>query len=186
MEIIGPLHSRDGKGVQKIEHTTPEQCDSHPRKKLAGVRAGGSWRLGPLRMLLVTGILALLGVASLILCCDIHVAPDRLAFRKDAAALEGLETRSGRHDSRIEARSLPPPTASSTGLDRVDAQPAVFLQSAPPKAGVIAGLVSAVDRKRRTDSGVAREQLRAFKSDLEVRPDNIRNPERQRAISPPG
>jgi hypothetical protein len=73
----------------------------------------------------------------------------------------------------------------SLSLDRVDAQPEVILQSAPPKASLIAGLVSTVDRKRSTDSGAARKQPRAFKKDIEVPPDNIRNAQRQRAISPP-
>jgi hypothetical protein len=150
-----------------------------------GVRTGGSLRPGPLQVLLVTGILAFLGVAFVILSHDVHLAPDKLAFQKDAAALERLETQSRQDDSRIESRILPSATASRAGLDRVDALPEEILQSAPPKPSLIAGLASSVDRKRSTDSGAARKQLRAFKRDLEVRPDNIRNPQRQRAISPP-
>jgi hypothetical protein len=152
-------------------------------KDLPGVRTGGSLRPGPLQMLLVTGILAFLGVTFVILSHDIHLAPDRLAFRKDAAALESLETQSSRDYSRIESRILPLVTATSAGLDRVNARPEEILQSAPPRARLIAGPVSAVDRKRSTDSGAARKQLRAFKRDLEVRPDNIRT--EQRAVSPP-
>ena len=137
-------------------------------KNLRGVRAGGSWRPGALRMLLVTGILAFLGVTFVILSHDIHLAPDKLAFRKDAAALESLEAQSSQDDSRIESRILPLVTASSAGLDRVNARPEEILQSAPSKASLIAGLVSAVDRKRSTDSGAARKQPRAFKKDIEV------------------
>jgi hypothetical protein len=119
-------------------------------------------------MLLVTGILAFLGVTFVILSHDIHLAPDKLAFRKDAAALESLEAQSSQDDSRIESRILPLVTASSAGLDRVNARPEEILQSAPSKASLIAGLVSAVDRKRSTDSGAARKQPRAFKKDIEV------------------
>ena len=111
--------------------------------------------------------------------------PDKLAFQKDAATLESLETHSRQDDSRIESRSLPPATASSAGLDRLVAQPEEILQSASPKPSLIARLPGSVDRKRNTDSGTARKQLRAFKRDLEVRPDNIRNPQRQRTLSPP-
>jgi len=71
------------------------------------------------------------------------------------------------------------------GPDRVDAQPEKIVQSGPPKPSLIAGLAGSVDRRRSGDSGTARKPLRAFKRDLEVRPDDIGNSQRQRAISPP-
>jgi len=79
-------------------------------KNLRGVQTGGNWRPGSLQMLLVTGILAFLGAASLILSFGIRLAPDQLAFQKDAAALESLVTQSRLDDSRVESRSLPPAT----------------------------------------------------------------------------
>jgi len=148
-------------------------------KNLRGVRTGRSWGLGVLQMLLVAGILAYLGVASLILSFSIRFAPDKLALQKDAAGLESLETQSRQYDSLNESRILPLVTARSAGLDRVNARPEEILQSGLPKARSIAGLVSAVDRKRSADSGAARKQLRAFKRDVEVRPDNIGNSQRQ-------
>jgi hypothetical protein len=108
-------------------------------------------------MLLVTGILAFLGVTVVIPSYDIHLAPDKLTLQKDATALESLETQSGQDDPRIEARSLDSTTASSAGVDRVDAQPEEILQSAPPKPSLNARLTSSVDRKRTTDSGAARK-----------------------------
>jgi len=102
--------------------------------------------------------LGFLGVTIAILSYDIHLGSDKLAFQKDAAALGSLETHSRQDDSRIGAPSLPSATASRTGSDRVDAQPEEILQSAPPKPSVIAGLVSAVGRKKSTDSGAARRQ----------------------------
>jgi hypothetical protein len=121
-------------------------------ENLRGGRTGGSWRPGPLQMLLVTGILAFLGVTFLILSYDIDLAPDKLTFHKDAAALESLEPQSRQDDSRIETRSLPSSTASSAGL-----QPEEILQSAPPKPSLIARLAGSVDRKRGTNSGAARK-----------------------------
>jgi hypothetical protein len=136
-------------------------------------------------MLLVTGLLAFLGVTFVIVSHDIHLAPNKLAFQKDAAALERLESQSRQDNSRIESRSLLSATASSAGLDRVDAQSEEILQSAPRKASLIARLPGSVDRKRSIDSGAARKPLTGFKRDLEVPLDNIGNPQRQRAISPP-
>jgi hypothetical protein len=86
-------------------------------KNLRGVRRSGSWRPDSLQMPLVTGILAFLGATFVILSHDVHLAPDKLAFRKDAAALESLETQSSQDDSRIESRILPLVTASSAGLE---------------------------------------------------------------------
>ena len=92
----------------------------------------------------------------MILSHDVHLAPDKLAFRKNTAALESLEIQSSQDDSRIESRILLLVTASRAGLDRVNARPEEILQSAPPRARLIAGLASSVDHKRSTDSRAAR------------------------------
>jgi hypothetical protein len=126
------------------------------------------------------------GATFVILSHDIHLPPPiDSRSRRTRLALESLETQSGEDNSRIEARSLPSAAASRAEADRVYAQPEEILQSAPPKPSLIARLAGSVDWKRRTDSGAARKQPRAFQRDPEVRPDNIRNAQRQRAVSPP-
>lgn len=94
------------------------------RPKIARpIKAGRSWRPGPIQTLLATGLSAFLGVALVILILGIHTAPDKLTLRKDAAELASLVTQSRLDDPHTEARSLPSATATDPGIDRVDAQP---------------------------------------------------------------
>lgn len=147
------------------------------------IRTGRGRRPGPIQTLLATGLSGFLGVALVILILGIHPAPDKLMLQKDAAELASLETQSRLDDSHTEAPSLPSATATNAGIDRVDAQPDERPQSEAPKSRLIASRASAVERKRDTDSGGARKQLRAFKRDLEGRSDNVRNPQRQTALA---
>jgi hypothetical protein len=144
-------------------------------KKLWATRTGRRWHPGPIQTLLATGLSAFLGVTLVILAQDIHPAPDKLTLQKDAAELASLETH-----SRMD--SLPSATAGNAEIDRVAEQPEERPQPEAPKSKLIASRASSVDRKRDTDSSVARKQLRVFKRDLEGRPDKVRNPQRQTAV----
>jgi hypothetical protein len=153
-------------------------------KNLRTTRTGRSWRPGPIQTLAATGLSAFLCVTLVMLIQNIHLTPDKITLQKDAAELASLETQSRMDYSRAEARSLPSATAYNAGIDRVDAQPKERPQSEAPTSRLIASRASSVDQKWDTDSGAASKQARAFKKDLKSRPDNVRNPQRQRAVAP--
>lgn len=132
------------------------------------------WRPDPIRMLLVIGFLAFLGVALVILIQSIHPAPDKYTLEKDKAELASLDAQSRVDHSHIEEQSLPLATASSARIDRVDTPPEELSQPGLLKPGLTASVASSVDQKRDTDSRAARKQSRAFKRDLKGRADNIR------------
>lgn len=125
-------------------------------------------------MLLVTGFLAVLGVALVILIQNIHPVPDKHTLEKDKAELATLEeTQSGMDHSHIEAQSLSLARASSA---RVDAPPEELSRPGLPESTLTASVASSVDGKRDTDS-------RAVRKHLKGRADSIRNPQRQRALA---
>ena len=142
-----------------------------------------SWPPDPIRILLVTGALAFIGVTLVILIQDIHPAPDKHTLEKDAAELASLDTQSHMGHSYIEAQSLSLTRASSAGIDRVDAPPEELSQPELAKSRLTASMASPVDRKKDTDSREVMKQSRAFKRDLKGRADNIRNPQRQTALA---
>ena len=120
-------------------------------------------------MLLVTGFLAVLGVALVILIPDIHPTPDKHTLEKDKAELASLETQSGMDQSHIAAQSLSLAGASSARVDASPAQPGL------PESTLTASVASSVDGKRDTDSRAPRKHLKG-------RAD-IRNPQRQTALA---
>lgn len=152
-------------------------------KNLRTARKVRSWPPDPIRILLVTGPLAFLGVTLVILIQDIHPPPDKLTLQKDAAELAGLDTQSHMGHSYIEAQSLPLATASNAGINRVDAPPEEPSQSGLAKSRLIASVASSVDQKRDTDLRPVRKQSRAFGRDLKGRTDNVQNPQRQTALA---
>jgi len=149
----------------------------------SATRTGRNWCPNPIQMLLATGLFASLGVTLVILIQGIHPAPDKLTLQKDASELASLEKQSRMEDSQIEARTLPSPTAGRAGIDQVDARPEERLQSEGLKSSLIASRVSSIDRKSDTDSGATREP-KAFKRDIEGRTSNLRNPQKQRPVTP--
>ena len=149
----------------------------------SATRTGRNWHPDPIQVLLAIGLFASLGVTLVILIQDIHPAPDKLTLQKDASELASLQKQSRMDDSHIEARTLPSATAGGAEIDRVDAQPGERLQSEGLKSSLIASRASSVDRKSDTDSGATREP-RAFKRDIEGRTSNLRNPQRQRPVTP--
>ena len=146
----------------------------------SATRPGRNWCPGPVQMLLATGLFASLGVTLAILTQDIHPAPDKLTLQKDASELASLEKQSRMNDSHIKARTLASATASSAGIDRVDAQPEERLQSEGLKSSLIASRVSSVDRKSDTDPDATREP-KALKRDTS---SSLRNPRRQKPVTP--
>ena len=146
-------------------------------------RTGKNWRPNPIQMLLATGLFATLGVTLVILIGDIHPAPDKLTLQKDASELASLEKQSRMDDSHIEARTLASAAAGSAGIDPVDAQPEERLQSESLKSSSIASRASSVDPKSDTDPGATTEP-KVFKRHIEGRTSNLRNPQRQRPVTP--
>src|SRR5215469_11956613 len=146
-------------------------------------RVRRSWCPNRIQLLLVIGLFASLCVTLVILIQDIHPAPDKLTLQKDASELASLEKQSGMEDSHIEARTLPPATASSAGIDQVDARPEERLQSESRKSSSIASRASSVDPKSDTDPGATTEP-KVFKRHIEGRTSNLRNPQRQRPVTP--
>ena len=142
-------------------------------KSLRTAREVRRWRPDPIRILLVTGFLAVLGVPLVILIPDIHPTPDKHTLEKDKAELASLETQSGMDHSHIAAQSLSLAGASSA---RVDAPPEELSQPGLPKSTLTASVASSVDGKTDTDS-------RAVRKHLKGRADNIRNPRRQTALA---
>jgi hypothetical protein len=155
-------------------------------KNLRTNRRRRSWRPDPVQTVLATGFVAFLGLTLGILIHSIHPAIDKLTFQKDVAELARLETQSRMDDSYTESRSLASTTVVNARIDRADAQPQDRPhQSEAFKSRWIASKASLADQRRDTDLGAARKQLRAFKKDLEIRPDNVRNPQKQRPVPPP-
>ena len=149
----------------------------------SATRTGRIWRPEPIQMLLAIGLFASLGVTLVILIQGIHPAPDKLTLQKDASELASLEKQSRIDDSHLEARTLPSATAGSAGIDRVDPRAEEHLQSEALKLSLIASRASSVDRNSDTDSAATREP-KAFKRDIEGRTRNLRNPQRQRPVTP--
>src|SRR6516164_10809291 len=149
----------------------------------SATRTGRNWCPDPMQILLATGLFASLGVTLVIAIQNIHPGPDKLTLQKDASELASLEKQSRMNDSHIKARTLASATASSAGIDRVDAQPEERLQSEGLKSSLIASPISSVDRKSDTDPGATREP-KAFKRDIEGRTSNLRNPQKQRPVTP--
>jgi hypothetical protein len=133
-------------------------------------------------LLAATGLSAFVGVILVILFQNIHLPPDKLTVQKDAAELASLQTQSRVDGSQAESLSLPSAMAGNVGIDRVQAQPKESPKSEAPESSLIAGQAGSLDRKRNADSGAARKP-RAFKRDLEGRPDNVGDPQRQRPVS---
>jgi hypothetical protein len=146
----------------------------------SATRPGRNWCPGPVQMLLATGLFASLGVTLAILIQDIHPAPDKLTLQKDASELASLEKQSRMNDSHLEARTLPSATAGSAGIDWVDARRKERFES---ESSLIASRTSSVDRNTDTDSGATREP-KAFKREIKGRTSYLRNPQRQRPITP--
>jgi hypothetical protein len=146
-------------------------------------RTGRNWCPDRIQMLLATGLFASLGVTLVILSQGIHPAPDKLTLQKDASELASLEKQSRMDDTHIEARTLTSATAGSARIDRVDALPEERLQSEGLNSSLIASQISSIDRKSDTDSGATREP-KAFKRDIEGRTSKLRNPQRQRPVTP--
>ena len=149
----------------------------------SATRTGRNWCPNPIQMLLATGLFASLGVTLVILIQGIHPAPDKVTLQKDASELESLAKQSQMDDSHIEARILASATAGSVGIDRADARPEERLQSEGLKSSLIASRASSVDRKSDTDPGATREP-KAFKRDVQDRTSKLRNPQRQRPVTP--
>jgi len=149
----------------------------------SATRRGRNWRPDPIQILLAIGLFASLCVTLVILIQDIHPAPDKLTLQKDASELASLEKQSRMEDSHSEARTLPPATASRVGIGQVDARPEERLQSEPLKSSSIASRVSSVDPKSDTDPGATTEP-KVFKRHIEGRTSNLRNPQRQRPVTP--
>ena len=142
-----------------------------------------SWHLGPIQALLAIGSLAFASVIFLLLIQDIHPAPAKLTLQKDAAELARLETQLRLGNSHTETRSLPSAAVPNAGTERVDGQPEEYSEFQAAKSTLIASRMTTVDRKRGTGSGAVKKHLRAFRRDLERRPDYIRNLQSQRAIA---
>ena len=146
----------------------------------SATRTGRNWCPDPMQILLATGLFASLGVTLVILIQNIHPGPDKLTLQKDASELASLEKQSRMNDSHIKARTLASATASSAGIDRVDAQPEERLQSEGLKSSLIASPISSVDRKSDTDPDATREP-KALKRDTS---SSLRNPRRQKPVTP--
>jgi hypothetical protein len=152
-------------------------------KNLRTPKTGRGRHPEPIQVVLGTGISALLGVTLVMLILAIHPAPDQLTLQKDKSELARLETQSPADAAHTEARSLTSAKAGSAGIERFDAWPEERLQFEALKSRLITSKGSSVDQKMDADSGATRT-LKTLKRDPKGRPNNARNPHRQRTVVP--
>lgn len=142
-----------------------------------------SRRLAPILATMAVLLSGLVGTTVVILILGVHLAPDKVTLRKDAAELASLETQSRMNTSLTEAQSLPSPMANNAEIHLVAAGPVDLPQSEAPNLTLIPGQASSPEQKTNSDSGTAKK-LRASRRVPKGRLDSARNPRPRTPVAP--